>query len=85
MGLAPVGQQHQEDDDEQEAPARRDAQDGGQRQQAVRPDVDGARGDVEPAHLDLGNKEHEAGTVYSTVIRVGGEADPEQAPFTAPS
>ena len=76
MGLAAVGQQHQEDDDEQEPAARRDAQDGGQRQQAVRPDVDGARGDVEPAHLDLGDEEQVPDNVFTWV---GPEGEAEQA------
>lgn len=53
VGLAPVGQQDDHDDDEEQASAGRDAEDGWQGEQAVGTDVNFSRRDVEAAHLDL--------------------------------
>lgn len=53
MGLAPVSQQDNDDDDEEQASTGRDAEDGGEGEQAVGADVNFARRDVEAAHLDL--------------------------------
>lgn len=68
MWLPPVGQQDNNDDDEEQPSSSCDAEDSRKGEQAVGPDVNLSRRDVESSHLDLDDNSTRVSTVFQNSV-----------------